>query len=73
MNVIFNTGASNIVGDVIDPSQTKLNVIDANNFNFSANQPYLSGTLRYDVSISSDAFSSLSPIAIWVVNVYNCN
>ena len=58
MNVVFNTGTSTIVGDVIDPSQTKLNVIDANNLNFSANQPYLSGTLRFDVSISSDAFSS---------------
>ena len=73
INAVLNSASSIIAGGPLDPFLTKLVVVNATNLDFSGSQPAFSGIIKYDVSISSNAFTTQSPKATWTVNIYTCD
>ena len=69
----INSASSSIIGGPINTALTYDTSVNATHFKFFSNQPGLSGVLKHDVQISSGAFTTLSPGAVWTVNVLNCN
>lgn len=70
---VLDSEATTITGGSIDSTLTKIVIIDETSFKFFSNQPGLSGTLKYDINVVSDAFASPSPITTWSVNLRTCD
>jgi hypothetical protein len=64
---------STITGGPVDAALITTTPTTANSFTFNANQPGLSGTLKYTVRIGVSGTTVLSPSAQWTVGVYSCN
>ena len=64
---------STFTGGPVDAALITTTPTTANSFTFKANQPGLSGTLKYTVRIGVSGTTVLSPSATWTVGVYRCD
>ena len=71
--ITLDSAASTITGGPVNPALVTNVVNNPNSFTFAANQPGLSGTLKYNVRIGVNGATAVSPTTVISVDVQSCN